>query len=175
MKKYYPLSSAQKRLYHLNQLNPDSVGWNRAAGILMEGDIDGKRLAESLQRVIREHECLRTSFYMLKGEPVLRVHARVKFAIQCYEAEYLEPVIQQVVRPFDLSRAPLLRVALIKKGINRHVLMVDMHDIIHDDLSLFILFSDFVSFYKGNAFSGSTFKYLDQLQSGNHRFFNDLK
>lgn len=39
------------------------------------------------------------------------------------------------VAPFDLSRAPLLRVALLKMGPREHVLVVALHHIVSDGSS----------------------------------------
>jgi hypothetical protein len=36
----------------------------------------------------------------------------------------METIIQNFVHPFDLARAPLLRVGLVKTGGNNHILML---------------------------------------------------
>src|SRR5262249_13229507 len=48
---------------------------------------------------------------------------------------------------FDLSRAPLLRVSLIKLGAEDHVLLFNMHHIISDGWSLDVLIREFMVLY----------------------------
>ena len=54
----------------------------------------------------------------------------------------------QFVRPFDLSRAPLLRVGCKTKQ-DEIILLVDMHHIISDGVSHEILLYDFMALYRG--------------------------
>jgi len=74
--------------------------------------------------------------------------------------------ISSFIRPFDLSRAPLFRVGLIKllhtpaalrdhpsiEGKkDRYLLMVDMHHIVSDGTSMGVLVKDFMQLYEGGG------------------------
>ncbi|UCH98018.1 MAG: sulfotransferase, partial [Candidatus Aminicenantes bacterium] len=85
-REYYALSSAQRRLYILHQLQPEGVGYNSPRAFLLGEEIDRDRLEQAFRQLIRRHEILRTSFEMVNGEPVQRVHDEVEFEIEYYLA-----------------------------------------------------------------------------------------
>jgi len=61
----------------------------------------------------------------------------------------VKKIIKGFVRPFDLERAPLMRTGLIKTGGPGSVLIVDIHHIITDAISMDILKRDFRALYEG--------------------------
>jgi len=72
-REYYPLSSAQKRLYFLQQLQPGSVFYNIPNILVIEGKLDKIRLQafeSSFRILINRQESLRTSFHLIEGQPV---------------------------------------------------------------------------------------------------------
>ncbi|MCY9538110.1 AMP-binding protein, partial [Paenibacillus thiaminolyticus] len=79
---YYPLSSAQKRLYILSQLEGGELSYNMPGVLEMEGALDRERLEEAFRQLIRRHETLRTGFELVGGEAVQRVHRDVAFAVE---------------------------------------------------------------------------------------------
>ena len=46
------------------------------------------------------------------------------------------------MKPFDLKHAPLLRLGLVKLGEARHALLIDMHHIISDGVSLEVIINE---------------------------------
>jgi amino acid adenylation domain-containing protein len=54
-KEYYDLSSTQKRLYILYQMDPGSTAYNMPEMLLMEGDLDAKRFRETTGKLIKRH------------------------------------------------------------------------------------------------------------------------
>jgi len=165
-KEYYPLSSAQKRLYILHKMNPAALGYNLAATMALEGECDMARLEYSFRRLIQRHESLRASFHLIHDEPVQKVHDEVEFEIEYLESAARNPqpasaLISSFIRPFDLSRASLMRVALIKTAADKHILIVDMHHIVHDGISQTILFKEFPAFYRGEELPGLKIQYKD--------------
>jgi len=183
-KDYHGLSSAQERLYILQQMDLESTVYNMPTVVKLEGVVDNRRIEEAFDRLIARHESLRTSFAMVHREPAQVVHHKVEFEIEYGQSlvnghwslvncqgrgevpspVQVEKMIRGFIRPFDLSRAPLLRVSLItlrhtpsalrghrhfsqegKK--NKYLLMLDMHHIISDGMSMDILVREFNSFY----------------------------
>jgi amino acid adenylation domain-containing protein len=156
-REYYALSSAQKRMYVLQQMNINNTSYNISAAMPIEGRIDRKRLEETFRKLIKRHENFRTSFEMLNGQPVQRIHQEVDFEIEYYEALSTE----HFIRPFDLSGAPLLRVRLTKLEENKHLLTADMHHIISDGTSQQILTRDFLALYTGHEPKPLRLQYKD--------------
>ncbi|MGG4425012.1 condensation domain-containing protein, partial [Bacillus velezensis] len=74
----YPVSSAQKRMYVLQQLEDGGVGYNMPAVLELTGPLDRSRLEETFRQLVERHESLRTSFETgPDGEPVQRIHDSV--------------------------------------------------------------------------------------------------
>ncbi|TPG88815.1 amino acid adenylation domain-containing protein [Brevibacillus laterosporus] len=162
-REYYPVSSSQKRLYILSQLTGGEISYNMPDVVVIEGNLDQGRLEIAFRKLISRHETLRTSFELVNGEPMQRVHQDVDFVVEYAQAsmEEAEAYIQGFVRTFDLEQAPLLRVGLVELARDRHLLMFDMHHIISDGVSLGILIQEFVSLYGGEELSPLRIQYKD--------------
>ncbi|MCK4763365.1 MAG: amino acid adenylation domain-containing protein [Candidatus Aminicenantes bacterium] len=175
-KEYYELSSAQKRLYVLQQMNPDSIGYNMPESFILQGDYSEERLTAAFKRLIRRHEVFRTSIEIIAGEPKQKIHDEVDFHIEYKETagEEAKKIMQGFIKFFDLSRAPLLRAALMAvKGEGYAVLVVDMHHIVTDAFSNDVLKWDFMSLLEGKELPPLRLQYKDfsewqnrQIRSG---------
>ncbi|MCY8080698.1 non-ribosomal peptide synthetase, partial [Bacillus haynesii] len=152
----YPVSSAQKRMYVLQQLEDGGVGYNMPAVLKLTGPLDRARLDEVFRQLIRRHESLRTSFETgADGEPVQRIHDDVPFTItELASAE-------DFVRPFQLQEAPLFRAALVKEAEESHLLLVDMHHIISDGVSVGTLIREFSELYDNRTLDPLRIQYKD--------------
>ncbi len=178
-KDYYLLSSGQRRIYILQQMNESNAGYNMPSVELIEGTLDYGRLEHTFRELIRHYDSLRTSFHLKNDEIIQVVSQEVPFEIEHYTlpkppAQDAPPaeqppeawmdVIEGFVRPFDLSRAPLLRVGLLCLGRSRHLLMVDMHHIISDGVSMEIFINGFLTLYKGGELPELKLQYTDFAQ-----------
>ncbi|MCP4150305.1 MAG: AMP-binding protein, partial [bacterium] len=181
-KTYYPLSSAQKRLYILQQMDENSTGYNMCEMVVLEGNLDREKLEGTFKKLIARHESLRTYFLMIDGEPVQKIAERVQFEIRCIgvggKEHDLETITGRFVRPFRISQPPLFRVELIKTGDGhgneRHILMVDMHHIISDGLSMELFIKEFMEIYAGKEPAPFRLQYKDFSQWQNSRQWKEL-
>jgi amino acid adenylation domain-containing protein/non-ribosomal peptide synthase protein (TIGR01720 family) len=153
-KEFYVVSSVQRRLFFLQQLEPANMSYNMPYFIAVEGDYDPEKFKDVFGLLIKRHESFRTSFEVLNGEPVQRIHEDVNFEIEYYElatknAKDHEEIIRNYIRPFSLSNPPLLRMGLIIRDKQHMTLMTDMHHIISDGISQSIMESDFMAYYRG--------------------------
>src|SRR2546425_13282867 len=64
-----PLSSAQLRLWFLNQMDPGSAVYNIAVAFSLEGKLNVEALQRSLNEIIKRHDSLRTNFVAVDGNP----------------------------------------------------------------------------------------------------------
>jgi amino acid adenylation domain-containing protein len=168
-KEYYPLSSAQKRLYVLQQMDLNSIGYNMPEVMVMEGQMNKGKFEDTFRKLIERHESLETSFEMAADKPVQRIHQDIHFEIEYFDLEKsrvdvkveAEKMINSFVKPFDLSKAPLLRVSLIKIKNNEHLLLLDVHHIISDGVSEDILTYDFLRLYSGIKLPTLKIQYKD--------------
>lgn len=176
-REYYPLSSAQKRLYILQQIARENTGYNVYKTFVLTGDMDRPRMEETFRRLVQRHESLRTSFELVNDEPVQRIVDPENFEIRMEYDDLTGPQSASVpgessesmvevltgsfVRPFDLMQLPLFRLGLIKNGQGRFILMVDIHHIITDGSSMGVFIKEFMALYAGDTLPPLKLQYRD--------------
>lgn len=165
-REYYPQSYAQKRIFLLERSENTGTAYNNVTVLKVEGQLDKKSMANAFNRLLRRHEALRTSFDLMNGEPVQKVHEadRIEFEIEDLEwkrADGVDAAVKDFVRPFDLSCSPLLRVGLIQIDQKTHILVVDMHQITSDGVSKGILVNEFSKLYSGEELPPLRLQYKD--------------
>ena len=178
-KEYYPLASAQRRLFVSQQLERESIRYNEFQVVQLEGRLDRERLAQLFRRQIRRHESFRTSFRMVKGEPVqvIRDTNGMAFDLEYYDLtgspggqeRRLKEIEEGFIRPFDLAQPPLLRGALIRRGDEVHLLIVDMHHITADGLSHEIFRRELSALYVDRQLPGLKLQYKDYAEWQNRQ------
>ncbi|MFC7443125.1 amino acid adenylation domain-containing protein [Laceyella putida] len=154
VQEHYPVTSVQKRLYVVSQLEGVGTGYNMPLAFRLHGELDVSRLQRASQQLVERHESLRTSFHLVEGELKQKVHSHVPLAMEWIEArDEAEALaqIQQFIRPFALDEAPLFRMGLIRLKSDQHVLVLDLHHIIADGMSVNILFRDLLRLYQGET------------------------
>jgi amino acid adenylation domain-containing protein len=170
-KDYYALSSAQKRLYILQQMDLNSTAYNMPQVIFLPEESDIEKLEETFIKLIKRHESFRTSFEMAGDQPVQRIHDTEEFETIESAAQSLQSptvLINSFIRPFNLSQAPLLKVGVFKSPDEKNLLLVDMHHIISDGISHEILIKDFMALYRSETVEPLRIQYKDfsQWQNG---------
>lgn len=177
---YYEASSAQKRLYVINQIDMgtigNNIGYNMPEALLVEGELDVEKLNEAFETLIKRHEVLRTSFETLESKTVQRIHDNVPFKVVTFEtaAEKVNEIMRNFVKPFELDKPPLIRAALASIGNNKHILMIDMHHIISDGWSLMILIKELVMLLEGLELPDFRIQYKDFAVWQNNQFKSDI-
>ncbi|MCP4147093.1 MAG: polyketide synthase, partial [bacterium] len=73
----------------------------------------------------------------------------------------IEKTVYGSIRPFELSRAPLMRTGVIQLENNSQLLLVDMHHLIRDGVGGEVFIDDFVSIYYGAALPPLPLQYKD--------------
>ncbi|MCY9544585.1 condensation domain-containing protein, partial [Paenibacillus alvei] len=146
---YYPLSSAQLRLYIMSQMEGSELSYNMPGMLLLEGELNQEQFQTAFLKLIARHETLRTGFEMVDGEPMQRIHRNTEFSIEHRQAseDEIPDLIGQFIRPFDLEKPPLLRVGLFEVSHERRILVFDMHHIISDGVSMSNLVDEFTRLY----------------------------
>ncbi|MBD7912902.1 non-ribosomal peptide synthetase, partial [Clostridium cibarium] len=163
-REYYPSSSAQKRMYIIQESNKNKTNYNILDTILLVGELDKEKLNETFRKLIIRHKSLRTSFEISDGEVVQKICKDFEFNIENYEVKdesEVEAIISSFIRPFNLSKAPLIRVGLIKIEDSKHILMIDMHHIICDGVSTEIIIDEIGRIYEGEKLEELPIQYVD--------------
>jgi acyl carrier protein len=155
-REYYPLSSAQKRIYLVQQMDLDTTAYNTPAILMLEKEPDRETLETTFKKMIQRHETLRTSFHIAVDEPVQVINEKVEIKTEYYETGSFHSFL----RPFDLYLAPLMRVGVMKDR-GRYMLMIDMHHIITDGTSQRVLKEEFLAIYNGEELPPLKLQYKD--------------
>jgi amino acid adenylation domain-containing protein len=168
---HLPLSSAQTRLWFLNQLETEKATYNMLEALQLQGCLNITALQQAFQEIVRRHEGLRTTFETVDNSPVQVIHPTSPVAIavvdwqHLFEQEQAEQVQQlataEAQQPFNLAFGSLLRVTLIKLAAQSHVLLLTMHHIISDGWSMGVLIDELSVLY--SAFCGGKASPLPEL------------
>ncbi|MGV2922487.1 condensation domain-containing protein, partial [Streptomyces alfalfae] len=117
-----PLSSAQRRLWYLDDLTEGGTEYNTGVPLRLRGALDTDALRRSLLRLAARHDSLRTTFPTVDGQGVQRVApdpdvplrtADLTGVPEAHRAEAAEELLtQELGHPFDLAAGPLTRALL---------------------------------------------------------------
>jgi amino acid adenylation domain-containing protein len=145
-----PASFSQERLWFLQQLDPDGTAYNAQGALALRGALDLAVLQASLDEIVRRHESLRTSF-ALDGAALRQiVHPPFAFSLRTVDlgdASIDDLAAEEQLRPFDLSRPPLLRALLVKSGAEENVLILTIHHIVTDGWSNSVFLHELSALY----------------------------
>ncbi len=141
---YYPLTALQKQLYVLSRVDNIGATYHLPCRLTYRGSLNISELAKALQLLVARHEALRTSFQEVDGKPVqvIKPSLHLKMRFEESSEELLPEIEKRFVRPFILSKAPLFRVLLVRTAPDCHHLLLDIHQIVADALSVEILLHD---------------------------------
>ncbi|QQR01168.1 amino acid adenylation domain-containing protein [Enterocloster clostridioformis] len=150
--KYYPASSAQKRLYLMDEMMGPNIAYNISDVIAYKEKLDKERLQKALDQLVKQEEILRTSFRRIDGEVVQIINSEVKVILEFCETDMIDiqKEYDNFVAPFDLSKAPLMRVKLFQTN-NDSYLFWDIHHIIFDGESIPVLLQKIYEIYESET------------------------
>jgi amino acid adenylation domain-containing protein/FkbH-like protein len=157
----WPLSSAQQRLWFLDQLEPESPLYNLASVVRLAGRLDVNALNRALNAIVVRHEILRTHFQSAEGAPIQTVDAAASLDLKLEDLSALEKnareekarelIRSELRRPFNLTKDLLIRAILIRLDREEHLLLLNMHHIVSDEWSLRVFYSELSQLYASNV------------------------
>ena len=175
-KSYYPLSSSQKSMFYAAQMDKDSLVYNVSCGFLTDTILDANKVKSTFEKIIKLQSSFRTSFSIIDGVASQVVLDDVPFDIEIYydtEANK-QSILDNFAKPFDLSNAPLLRVAVYYLDNEKTMILIDSHHIVMDGSSLYIMMDEFCKLYQDKDVKPLDVEYIDYAVSENE-FINSEK
>ncbi|HEV7589423.1 MAG TPA: amino acid adenylation domain-containing protein, partial [Longimicrobium sp.] len=152
-----PLSSAQERLWVLDQMEPGGPAYAIPAALRLRGPLDADALRRALAEIVRRHDALRTTFASSDGQPVQVVASEAELDfdtvdLSAGDAEEREDALAaytsaEAARAFDLGAGPLFRARLARLGDGEHVLLIVVHHAVADGWSLAVLYRELSALY----------------------------
>ncbi|WP_342563155.1 condensation domain-containing protein [Paenibacillus sp. FSL R7-0345] len=161
-REYYPMSSAQQRIFILQRFSGNSIAYNIPNVMKIKGQLGFAQLESLCQKLVQRHESFRTSFHFVNGKAVQKIHAEVNLQ-PAYILERHQPItriLNDFVQPFDLSEAPLIRIAMVESK-DGTFLMFDTHHIITDGVSLNLWLRDMIDLLDQRPLNDLTIHYKD--------------
>ncbi|WP_405912206.1 non-ribosomal peptide synthase/polyketide synthase [Streptomyces sp. NBC_00963] len=155
-----PLSSAQRRLWFLRQLEGAESVYNMPLAWRLSGPLDLAALEAALSDLTGRHETLRTLFPATDGVPHQRVLAPEEACPRLSVTPADEPALPELLaaaaaRGFDLATEPPLRAEVFEVSADEHVLLLVMHHIAGDGWSLGPLAADLATAYAARRQGGA--------------------
>nr|WP_080410263.1 non-ribosomal peptide synthetase [Burkholderia ubonensis] len=172
----YRLSSAQRRLWLLDQLNGNEGTFSFQVGLHLHGPLDRTALRRALDGIVARNEILRTTFASAGGEPLPRVAPESNSGFQLTEHDvqaHAEPskvrdrlIAMDARIPMSLEQGPLIRGTLIRESEREYTLLLTAHRIVVDNVSMEILLRELDSLYRAeDPLPPETIQYGDYLRA----------
>ncbi|QSQ26355.1 amino acid adenylation domain-containing protein [Pyxidicoccus parkwayensis] len=146
-----PLSVVQERVWRMEQLDPGNPSLNMPLAVRLTGTLDVALLERSVNEVIRRHEMLRATYTVQDGRVRQRFAAEVRIQVPVVdlrghagdrEAEALRLALEEAVLPFSLEHGPIVRARLLRLADAEHLMLLTVHHIASDTLSMVAFFRE---------------------------------
>lgn len=161
---FYPLSSGQKRIYYACKMaGNDSIVYNTPGAILVASKLSKEKVESAFRDIINSQSIFRTVFVIKNEEVKQKILDNVDFAVESFNntSSEIDSLVNNFATPFDLEKAPLLRVEIHYIDNSQTLLLFDSHHIIMDGTSLGLLIKSFCEIYNGNNFNTPIIEYKD--------------
>jgi amino acid adenylation domain-containing protein len=152
-----PLSFAQERLWFLDRLAPGNSAYNIPLVLSARGDLSLPALAAALGEMVRRHEALRTRYQALGDRPVQVIAPPSRWTLPLVDLTVLPEATrrrearrvasEEVARPFDLERDPVLRTRVLRLDGDEHALLLTIHHIAADGWSMGVMVEEIAALY----------------------------
>ncbi len=143
----HPLSYGQRSMWFIHKLAPASAAYTITYAARISGALDVPALERAAQALVDRHAVLRTTYAERDGQPVQLVHPQWLVRIARHqlgpeESELGEWIRREADRPFDLYTGPVLRLTLLERTPEEHVLLLVVHHIAVDFWSIDIILDE---------------------------------
>lgn len=142
-----PLSFGQQQVWLLAQLMPDIPVYNECVTIHLPGPLNVGVFEQSFSEILRRHAAWRTSFPLVDGLPVQRIHPPELLKLPVVDLRHLPKparetrALQLATEDarvlFDLANGPLLYTKLVQLDDEEHRLFLTIHHIIFDGVAIY--------------------------------------
>ena len=177
----YPVTGAQKRMWFLSKLDPDSYLYTNPIGIRIKakGSLDIDLYVHGFRKVVQRHEIMRTSFFSKEGQIMQQIHNEVAFTIekidlQPYSETEKQAAVDEILAtdgktPIRIEDFPLFKFKLLVLSAHEFVLLYTSHHIISDAWSSSAIFREMQEIYeqtlagKGDDMTPLKYQFVDYV------------
>lgn len=161
---YYPLSFGQEQMWFVDQFMDGGSQFNMPVALRLEGGLDVYALELAIRELVERHHALRCVISEVDGKAQQQVKSSVDFSLAKAKCNYSQReqqdravddwVQKQLSMPFDLRCDYMLRAALLEYGEGEHILVLVLHHIAGDGISINLLLSELRQLYQANLQGG---------------------
>ncbi|MEU3372746.1 amino acid adenylation domain-containing protein [Streptomyces sp. NPDC006660] len=156
-----PLTVDQERIWLIHQFDPEDPAYNVYFASRLRGELDTDALQRAVNAFVARHEAMRTTFEQDGHAPVQVIHAALEVPLdhqdlrgvpaERREEEMTRLAAEELRKPFDLVKGPLLRIALLRLDEHEHVLVGTVDHLVWDRGSMGIFNAEIAEFYTAFA------------------------
>ena len=148
----YPMSYGQRSMWFIHKLAPASAAYTITYAGRISGELDVPALERAAQALVDRHPCFgpptpsatgnRSNSFIRNGRCGIARHH-----LGPGEPELDEWIRRETDRPFDLYTGPVLRLTLLERTPEEHVLLLGLHHIAVDFWSIDIILDELRMLY----------------------------
>lgn len=142
------LSEAQRQLWLLSRIDPEgSLAYHVNTTLELRGKLDEAVMLRAIQSLVDRHEALRTTIAADGETQIIQPSLRVQVPVIA-SADADDWRVEESRRPFELSKGPLFRAALLRLAEDRHLLSLTAHHVVCDGATMGVLLRDLAAAYR---------------------------
>lgn len=147
----YPLSFTQQRLWFIEQFQFQGQAYHIPLAFKIKGNLNIEALKQSFETIVERHQILKSNYLLIGGEPQQVIgdfHLKLNL-ISVEHQTVLQRLTAEASKPFNLQTEPLIRIGLFYDD-NSYYLLLTLHHLVADGLSLRILFMELAQLYQSH-------------------------
>ncbi|MFF3616782.1 amino acid adenylation domain-containing protein [Streptomyces sp. NPDC002580] len=151
-------STAQERLWFLQQVAPHRTGYNMVEAVRLRGRLDVPALARAAAVMVERHDVLRSRYTLGDQQLLVIVDRDWGRETACLDLSDLPAEeawrraadhVQEVGRrSYDLEKGPLFEAAVLTLGPDDHLLVFGVHHIVCDGWSVKVVLAELSNHYR---------------------------
>eukprot|EP00833_Pecoramyces_ruminatium_P016244 jgi/Orpsp1_1/1190276/evm.model.d7180000077905.1 len=146
----FPITSQQLGVYIDSIKNPNSIIYNMPISMNLKKDIDIEKLKDSFIKIFNSHQILKSKYIEKEIDGKFEIYGIIDHERILKFENYTHNNSNNFIRPFDLCNDTLIRVGFIEEN-HEKILLVDMHHIISDGVSISIIAKELNNYYYDNV------------------------
>ena len=147
-----PLSKVQYGIYAECIAHQGEICYNLPYLFVLDGSLDEEKLKNAIETVVAAHPTLFTRIGVNEqGDPIQTLDESESFTLTVeHEPTDIEAEKARFIKPFDLTKDRLFRIRLLKDA-EHFYLLLDIHHIICDGVSMEVILADIDAAYNGKT------------------------
>ena len=150
-------SLTQRRFWELQLLDPAEPFYNIPFLFRIVGPLDTGRLRKCLTMIVNRHDSLRSTLHE-RDRKLIQIVGKFgevdwrEADLRSLPNEAAEKLLQaEVLRPYDLTKDPLLRATLVRMASEAHLFQLCLHNVVFDMASLLVILDEISEHYAALA------------------------